>query len=78
MAILALNRWRSGSKQLNWKHFSIVVRVEAWWGELSGISYPGGGFIQQSFTKYVILTLIFVWHEVLRGRFNSCFWRAFC
>ena len=31
-----------------------------------------------SFTKYLILTLVFMWNSALRERFNFCCWRGFC
>ena len=32
----------------------------------------------QSFTKYLRVTLVFMWNGALREKFNFCFWRVFC
>ena len=31
------------------------------------------GFQEQSFTRYLRLTLVFMWNSALRGKFNICF-----
>ena len=32
----------------------------------------------QSFTKYLRLTLVFIWNSALREKFNFCFLKGFC
>ena len=37
----------------------------------------GDGYNLQSFTKYLRLTLVFMWNSALREKFKFCFSRAF-
>ena len=36
-----------------------------------------GDWELQSFTKYLTLTLVFMWNSKLRGKFIFCIWRVF-
>ena len=49
------------------------IKFEAVWDEFESSKV----FQRKSFTKYLRLTLVFMWGSALREKFNFCFSRAF-
>ena len=50
------------------------IKFQSVWGELKAKNC----FQKQSFTKYLRLTLVFMWNRALREKFDFCFSRVFC
>ena len=50
------------------------IKFEGVWGDLEAKKC----FQRQSFTKYLRLTLVFMWISALREKFNFCLSRVFC
>ena len=50
------------------------IKFEGVWGELEANKC----FQRRSFTKFLTLALIFMWHNTVREKCNFCFWGTFC
>ena len=58
---------------------SVEDRIKSQRDEVNNIEVKDNKEISlQSFTKYLRLTLVFMWNSVLCQKFNFCFSRVFC